>query len=163
MKKQDEQFDQWVEYAKDRYEVKLMDGQEAVLVAVRQNGMSCKVLLDGRFYNCWVDDIALLRMPRRLRRQAQLASSPEDSFVEPSWFVLLPWQAPDLDQAPGSDPRLLRARPSKHWLEVHPNPRALHPAFQFPVPEAEVIPLHRSTSRVPRPAVPPGGHAPRSD
>ena len=120
MKKDDEQFSQWVEYAKERYEIKLMDGREAVLSAVRQNGMSCKILLDGRYYNCWVDDIALLRKPRRLRRNE----------VNPSgWFVLLPWQAPDLDNAPGTAPRLMSQRPSKHWLEVKRNPRALHPSF----------------------------------
>ena len=121
MKKRDEQFDQWVEYAKDRYEIKLMDGREAILSAVRQNGMSCKVLLDGRYYNCWVDDIALLRKPKRIRRLE----------AEPStWFRLLPWQAPDLDASPGSKPRLMSQRPSKHWLEVKPNYNRLHPSFQ---------------------------------
>ena len=120
MKKNDEQFSQWVEYAKDRYEIKLMDGREAVLSAVRQNGMSCKILLEGRYYNCWVDDIALLRKPKRLRRKE----------LNPSgWFVLLPWQAPDLDNAPGTAPRLMSQRPSKHWLEVKRKPQALHPSF----------------------------------
>ena len=122
MKKQDEQFDQWVEYAKARYEVRLMNGEDAILQAVRQNAMSVKILYRGRFVNCWVDDIALLRAPKHMRRRDP----------ELTWFRLLPWQAPVLEQSPGTSIRSLNAPRSKHWLTVTPAPERLHPSF-FPI------------------------------
>lgn len=118
MRRRDHLFDAWVQAAKNRATVKLMDGRTAVLVAVRQNSMSCKIkLMDGKHYNIWVDDIALVK-PRFSSEQAS------------SWVLLPVWKAPV--HSPGTHHRSLRARPSRNWLQVTPNPRALHPAFLPP-------------------------------
>ena len=141
----DEQFNAWVQAAEERWDLKLMDGSLATLKGVRKNTMSLKIMWSKRHYNIWVDDVALVRPSRSawlLEREAAGLPMPSSSDV-PSWRLLLPWQAPS-GETPGTEHRLLRDEPSKHWLTVQPRPELLHPSFQPPAPEAEVIQLHPS-------------------
>ena len=110
-------FREWVHYAEQRYEARLMDGRICTLMAVRRAPRSCKVKLYNRHYECWVEDIAMLR-------------NPTTSSGEPGpWFLLDAWHVVDLSKRPGTQVRSLRAVPSKRWLEVIPRPEVLHPSF----------------------------------
>jgi hypothetical protein len=109
-------FSQWVQFAELRRQVMLMDGRIAELRHVRKAPRSCKVKLYNRHYNCWIEDIALVMLP----------TGPSLAL---SWCYVEAWPAVDLSTRPGIQPRRLRAAPSKHWLEVKPNPGALHPSF----------------------------------
>lgn len=112
--KLDDTFGQWVDLAKQRATVRLMDGREVTLIAVRKPSRNCKVQLGKRHYYCWIDDIALVQWPG-----SQL------------WSVLDAWPVVDLSQRPGVQITPARvARESRHWLSVTPNPKALHPSFQ---------------------------------
>lgn len=113
MKLQDT-FGEWVQLAKVRAQVRLMDGREATLIAVRKGPRNCKVQLANRYYYCWIDDIALVKHP--------------DSD---HWVLLDAWPAVDLDKRPGTQVTPLSvAAASRNWLTVVPNPRVLHPSFQ---------------------------------
>ena len=109
-------FGQWVDLAKRRGDIILMDGRPATLVAVRKGPRNCKILLGNRHYLCWIDDIALVRWP---------GSS--------EWVLLDAWPAVNLDKRPGIHvtPRAT-AEASRNWLTVTPNPAVLHPSFQPP-------------------------------
>lgn len=109
-------FSMWVQFAEERRPVQLMDGRVATLFAVRKGPRSCKVKLYGKFYQCWIEDIALVKLPT-------------SSGPELSWCYVEAWPAVDLDSRPGTQVRSLRAAPSKHWLQVVPNPSVLHPSF----------------------------------
>jgi len=107
------EFGQYVSHAKRRATIRLMDGREAQLVNVKKAPRTCKVLLGGRHYNCWVEDIALIQSP------------------EGRWLHLEPWPAVDLSLRPGTTvPSSSSARESRNWLQVVPNPAVLHPSFQ---------------------------------
>lgn len=109
-------FSLWVSFAEQRRMVQLMDGRLAQLVAVRKAPRSCKVKLYGRFYECWIEDIALVKLPT-------------SSGPELSWCYVEAWPAENLERRPGVQVRSLRATPSKRWLQVTPNPSVLHPSF----------------------------------
>lgn len=104
-------FGEWVQFAADRRDVMLMDGRVACLLAVRKGPRSCKIRLGNRHYNCWVEDIALVKL--------------NDGWVRPEL-----WQAVDLDKRPGTEVRPHRAAPSARWLKVVPDHSKLHPSFQ---------------------------------
>jgi len=105
------EFSAWRKAAEARSEVKLMDGRQAVLVGARRTTQSVKIQLDYRHYNCWVDDIALVK-------------------IDGTWTLLPPWQAQSIRR--DVEVRSLKAPESKSWLNVERNPSLLHPAFQSP-------------------------------
>lgn len=104
-------FSRWVDYAADRRTIMLMDGREATLMAVRKAPRSCKIMLGNRHYNCWIEDIACVKL-------------------EQGWVVPELWAAVDLDKRPGTEVRSLRDTQSRRWLEVKPDYSRLHPSFQ---------------------------------
>lgn len=107
------EFGKWVEHARRRATVRLMDGREATLVSVRKAPRSGKVILGGRHYNIWIDDIALV-MSEGGR-----------------WLHLEAWKVTDLSLRPGVNVATkASSSASKNWLTVHPNPAVLHPSFQ---------------------------------
>ena len=116
----------WMKCAKQRAPIILMDGRRGHLLHVKRYERSCKVLVDGRRYKCWVDDIALIYDER--------STSPE------SYALAEPW--PVLPIPPGESVRLLSDPPSRQWLEVRPDWSKIHPSF-FPPDEAN--PACRST------------------
>ena len=78
-------WQQWVALAKARANVKLMDGRVATLKAVQRGPLSCKVMLSGRNYKCWVEDIALVDV-------SELTVLGDDSFQPPSSDTFNPLQ-----------------------------------------------------------------------
>jgi len=102
------EFHAWREAAAKRSTIKLMDGSDAILIAARKTTQSVKVYKDARFWHCWVDDVALVK-------------------VDGIWSLLPPWPAQPLKK--DRDARSLRAPDSKNWLKVERNPRLLHPSF----------------------------------
>lgn len=104
-------FSRWVQYAADRRTIMLMDGTEATLTAVRKAPRSCKVIKQNRHYNCWIEDIACVKL-------------------EQGWVIPELWGAVDLDARPGTEVRSMKAPPSKRWLHVVPDYSRLHPSFQ---------------------------------
>lgn len=121
------EFSTWLDLARDRAIVRLMDGREAELMAVRRNARSCKIRCGGRHYNCWIDDIALVRR-----------------VGDETWMYLDAWPIVNLENKPGTKVTPLEvARRSPSWLHVVPNPAALHPSF------------HRRLPPLPRVAPPP--------
>lgn len=121
MTKLQDTFGQWVTLAKHRAEIRLMDGREATLLAVRKPSRNCKIMLANRHYLIWIDDVALVRWPG-------------SDF----WVTLDAWPVVDLDTKPGVTvtPKKV-AENSRNWLKVTPNPRALHPSFQPPASSPE--------------------------
>ena len=106
------EFGVWLAHARRRAIVRLMDGSEATLMAVKKGPRSCKIQVGSRHYNCWIDDIALVLSP------------------EGRWLYLDAWKPVDLDKRPGTSvTSLASARASKNWLAVVPNRQALHPSF----------------------------------
>jgi len=118
MTKLKDNFGQWVDLAKTRANIRLMDGREATLLAVRKPSRNCKIRLGNRHYLVWIDDIALVQWPGTDK-----------------WCVLDAWPVVDLDTRPGVQiaPGNV-ADTSSNWLKVVPNPQALHPSFQPPQP-----------------------------
>lgn len=102
-------FNAWVRAAAERWEIVLMDGQRGYLMAVRRNSRSAKIVLHGRHYQCWIEDIALVREP------SIDGSGP--------WQLLDHWPAVDLDAKPGTEVRSRNAPSSKSWITVKPHPK----------------------------------------
>lgn len=114
MKKLEDNFGQWVDLAKHRADIRLMDGRQATLIAVRKPSRNCKIQLANRHYLIWIDDIALVRWPGQTE-----------------WTLLDAWPVVDLNDRPGvkiSPASIVET--SRNWLKVVPNPRVLHPSFQ---------------------------------
>ena len=108
-------FSQWCEYAADRRTIMLMNGNEATLLAVHKGPRSCRIQYKNRHYNCWVEDIACVKL-------------------ENGWVVPPLWKAVDLDTRPGTTVRSHRAPKSKRWLNVEPDYTKLHPSFHPKTP-----------------------------
>lgn len=107
------EFGVWVAHARRRATVRLMDGREATLVSIRKAPRTGKVMLGGRHYNIWVEDIALVKSP------------------EGRWLHLDFWTVDDLSLRPGVNVATrASSSASKNWLQVKPNPAVLHPSFQ---------------------------------
>jgi hypothetical protein len=111
----------WMKLAKLRARIVLADGREGRLMAVRRNARSCKIALDGRHYNCWVEDIVLIEDQER-------------PVNDSAWVVAEPWPIQELN--PGTVVRSLRAAPSASWLTVQRRPMDIHPSYLPPLPQA---------------------------
>jgi len=109
----DDTFSTWINMAQQRAIVRLMDGREATLMAVRKATRACKIMLGGRHYFVWIEDIALVKDPQTQR-----------------WLNIEPWRQVNLEnRADLQVTTISMARESRSWLDVVPNPQALHPSF----------------------------------
>lgn len=128
-KPEDDSFKKWMRAARERWRVRLMDGREAELLAVRKVSRSCKIKLGDRHYFVWVDDIGLVQDPNT--RQ---------------WILLDAWKIQPIPAGQTVTP-LAKARESRSWLNVKPDPTTLHPSFQPATPSPTMIKLAPSTER----------------
>jgi len=104
-------WSRWVSWAARHCTIKLMNGEEAVIMGAQRYAGKVKIIYKNRHETIWASDVALVHEPQEFSA----------SWVRPEpWDIEMPAWCLDKPIA-------------KPTLVVEHNPKAVHPAFQAPI------------------------------